>query len=126
MNAKNLVPQDNSDLGRKVFCRFFQGDRIIRLLHGIDGESFALQRQNGIFGILIILPFHAFFSAERRFMNLLIRRAATNAAEDDALDTHRIRSTENSAYIILASNIIQHHHQRQFVRFAILIHRDAI
>ena len=58
-------------------------------------------------------------------MDLLIRRAATYTAEHDSFDTHRIGSAEDSAHVMLTAHVIQHNHNRQFVRFAVLLHIHA-
>ena len=58
-------------------------------------------------------------------MQLLVRRATAYTAEHDALDTHGIGGTKNSTYVMLATHVVQHYHQRQFVRFVVLRHTHA-
>ena len=95
------------------------------LFDGIDGISFGLEGFDRIEGVFVILPFDRFFCSECGFMDLGVRRAATDAAKHHALDTHGIGGAEDSSYVELAAHIIQHHHQRQFVRFAVLVHTHA-
>ena len=55
-------------------------------------------------------------------MDLLIRRAATNAAQYYFLYAHCVCSTENGTHVMLASDIIENNYQRQFVRFFVLVY----
>ena len=82
------------------------------LLNGINSVPFGLQGTNSVQGLFVILPFDGFFCAECGFMDLGVRRTATNTAEHHFLDPHRVGGAEDGAYIMLAADIIQYHHQR--------------
>ena len=97
----------------------------MRLFNGIDGITVSLECAHGFDRILVILPLHGLFRAECGLMQFRVGRAAAYAAEQDALDTHRVGRAEHSAYVMLAAHIVQHHHQRQFVRFAVLVNAHA-
>lgn len=58
-------------------------------------------------------------------MNLLIRRTTAYAAQHHFLNAHRISRAEYSTYVMLTAHVVQDHHQRQFVRFAVLVHIHA-
>ncbi len=108
-----------------LFCDVFKGDGVMRLLDGIDGISFVLQSMHGVQGVLIVLPTDTLFGTECGLVDLLVRRAATDTAQHDALDTHGVGGTENGTYVMLAADIIEHDDQRQFVRLAVLVHVHA-
>ena len=95
-----------------LLCHFFEGDRVMSLLDGEDGITLILKCSDGVEGVFVILPFDGFFGSEGGLMNLLIRGAATDAAEDDALDTHGVGGTEDRSDIMLAADVVKHHHQR--------------
>ena len=97
----------------------------MRLLDGKDGVSFGLEGMYGVEGVFVILPFDGLFGSEGGLMDLLIRGAATNAAEDDAFDTHGVGGTEDRSDIMLAADVIQNNHQRQFIGLAVLVYIHA-
>ena len=123
LNPKNFMTKNDRYFRSIVqFTRdFFERDRVMGLLHGINGVSFGLQGLNGVQCLFIVLPFNGFFGTEGGLVYLRVRRAATDAAEHHALDTHRIGGAEDSTYIMLAAHVVQHYHQRQFVCLAVLL-----
>ena len=94
----------------------------MRLLDGKDGVSCGLEGMYGVEGVFIILPFDGLFGAEGCLMDLCVRRAATNAAEDDALDTHGVCGTKDRTDIMLAADVVEDDYQRQFVRLFVLVY----
>lgn len=92
------------------------------LLDGKDGVSFGLQGTYGVEGVFVIRPRDGFFGSEGGLVNLLIRGAATDAAEDDSLDTHGVGGTEDRSDVMLAADVVKHHHQRQFVGLFVLVY----
>ena len=58
-------------------------------------------------------------------MDLLVRRATTNAAEHHFLNAHGVGGAEDRTYVMLTAHVIEHHDQRQFVRLAVLVHVHA-
>lgn len=76
------------------------------LFDGIDGVTLCFEFAHCVQGLLIILPLDRLFCAQRGLMDLLIRRTATDAAEDHALDTHRIGRAEDSPYVMLTTHVI--------------------
>ena len=108
-----------------LFGYFFEGDGIVCLLDGIDGVSFFFQGIYGVQGVLKILPLHAFFSTQSCLVQLLIRRTTADTAKHHFLYPHGIGRTKNSTYVMLATHIVQHHHQRQFIRFVVFRHTHA-
>ena len=105
-----------------LFCHVFEGDRVVCLLDGKDGIAFGLQGTYGVEGVFVILPFDGLFGSEGGLMDLLIRGAATNAAEDDALDTHGVCGTKDRTDIVLAADVVEDDYQRQFVGFFVLVY----
>ena len=105
-----------------LFCHVFERHGFMRLLDGKDGESFGLEGMYGVEGVFIILPFDGLFGAEGCLMDLCVRRAATYAAEDDALDAHRVGGTKDRTDIMLAADVVKHHDQRQFVRLIVWVY----
>ena len=105
-----------------LFRCLFQCHRVMRLLHGINGIALCLQVFYCVKRLLVVLPLHRFFGSEGSLVYLCIWRTATDAAQHDSLNTHRIGGTKNSTYVMLAAHIIQDHHQRQFVRLFILLY----
>ena len=91
------------------------------LLDGINRITFVLQRLHGIQRLFIIRPLDTLFGTQRGLMDLCIRRTATDTAEHDAFDTHRIRRPEYRTHIMLAAHIIQHNYQRQLIRLTVLV-----
>ena len=55
-------------------------------------------------------------------MDLCIRRTATDATEDDALDAHRVGGTKDRTDIMLAADVVEDDYQRQFVGFSVLVY----
>ena len=78
----------------------------MRLLDGKDGVSFGLKGMYGVECVFIIQPFDGLFGAKCGLMNLRVRRAATYAAEDDALDTHGVCGTKDRTDIMLAADVV--------------------
>ena len=105
-----------------LFRHVFESDRVMGLLDGKDGVSFGLEGMYGVEGLLVILPFDRLFGAKCGLMDLRVRRAATDAAEDDALDAHGVGGTKDGTDIMLAADVIKHHDQRQFVRLFVLVY----
>ena len=54
-------------------------------------------------------------------MDLLVRRAATDAAEHHAFYAHGVGGAEDRTYVMLTAHVIEHHDQRQFICLAVLI-----
>ena len=104
-----------------MFRYFFQRDGVVCLFDGIDGVSMRLQVPYCVQGLLVIRPCHALFGTKGSLVYLCVRRTAADAAQHHALDTHRIRRTEDGTDIMLAAYIIEHHYQRQLVRPAVLV-----
>ena len=131
LNAEDLVAEDDRQLtiGRltidDLVSNLLKGQGVVRLLDGIDRIAFGLQGFDGVEGILEIGPIDTIFCTECGLVNLGIRRAAADAAEHDALDAHGIRRAEYGPHIMLATDIIEHHNERQFVRFAVLVYAHA-
>ena len=117
-----MAENHGDSVERQTLRYLFEGDRVMCLLDGKDGIAFGLQGTYGVEGVFVILPFDGLFGSEGGLMDLLIRGAATNAAEDDAFDTHGVGGTEDRSDIMLAADVIKHHHQRQFVGFFILVY----
>ena len=92
------------------------------LLDGKDGVSFDLEGMYGVEGVFVILPFDGLFGTEGGLMDLLIRGAATDAAEDDALDAHGVCCTKDGTDIMLAADVVEDDYQRQFVGFFVLVY----
>ncbi len=108
------------------FTRYlFERDRVVGLLDGIDSEALLLEGLHSFECVPEIAPIDTLFGAERGLVNLLIGRAATYTAEHDALDTHGIGGTKDGSYIMLATHIVEHYHQRQFVCLLIVVHTQA-
>lgn len=105
-----------------LFRHVFEGDRVMRLLDGKDGVSFGLEGMYGVEGVFIILPFDGLFGAKGCLMDLCVRRTATDAAEDDALDTHGVCGTKDRTDIMLAADVVEDDYQRQFVGFFVLVY----
>ena len=82
------------------------------LLNRINGITLLLQSLDGINRVLVILPCDTLFCTQSRLMNLLVRRTATDTAEHDALNTHRVGRPKDSANIMLTAYVIQYHHDR--------------
>ena len=118
LHTKHFVAEDNRDLRtssfvhRTFFRDVFERHGVMGLFDGINGVTFGLQGAHGVQGLFEIGPFDGFFGAEGGLMDLCIRRAATYAAEHDFLDTHRVGGAEDSAYVMLTADVIEHHHQR--------------
>ena len=104
-----------------LFGYFFEGDGVMGLLDGIDRVALLLQVMHGIEGFLVIGPIDGFFGTESGLMDLLIRRTATDTAEHDPFDTHGIGGAEDSAYVMLAADVIEDDHQRQFFCLLVLL-----
>ena len=97
----------------------------MRLFYGVNGVTLCLQRLDGFFGVLKIEPFDTLFRTESGLVNLLIRRAAAYSAKDDPLYAHGVCGAEHGADIMLAADIIQNNHQRQFIGLAVLVYIHA-
>ena len=95
------------------------------LFDGINGVAFGLEGMDSIECLFEIGPFHTLFGSECGLMDLLVRGAATDPAENHFLNAHCVCRAEDRAYIVLAAHIIEHYYQRQFVRFAVLRHAQA-
>ena len=105
-----------------LFRHVFEGDGVMRLLDGKDGVSFGLEGMYGVEGVFVILPFDGLFGAKGCLMDLRVRRTTTNAAEDDALDTHGVCGTKDRTDIMLAADVVEDDYQRQFVGFFVLVY----
>ena len=108
--TENFMTQNDSDFSLHLLRRFFERNGVVGLLYGIDGVTLFFQRLDGFQGILVVLPFYAFFRSQSRLMDLLVRRAATDPAQHHFLNAHGIRSAEYSTHIMLAANVVQHYH----------------
>ena len=103
-----------------------EGDGIVCLLDGIDPIAPAMQVGNGSKRVLKILPINRFFCPQSGLVNLLIGRTTADAAQIDPLDKKGIGGTKNSPDIVLAADIVQHCHQRQFLGLVEGLRSEAV
>ena len=112
------------------FGGLLKGDGMVRLLYGIDLIAPCLQRLHRIHRLSKCLPRHRLLCAEGSLMQVVVgaqrvglRRDATQI---QAFQQEGIGCAEDSTHVMLAADIVKHHHQRQFLCLAKCLRRQTI
>ena len=94
-----------------------------------DGEDFIALRLQGLKSLKsrrVIVPGDAVLSTQGGLVDLSAGRRRGDAAEIDSLNAEGIARAEDTAHVVHRPHIVEHHHQRQFLGLAELLHREAL
>ena len=122
----HLMARHNGIFLPLLHLKPLQAHRILHQLKGAHRVSPALQILHSLESVGAIAPGHSVLRAKRRLVNLHRGRRGSDAAEHQLLHTESIGSAENRTYIIETADIVEHHHQRQFLAAAILLRGSPV
>lgn len=149
MHALNLIAQDDSIPLSFLRMEIIEHGGTVALLYGKYLIALLMERLEGIESGREILPIHAILRSEGCLVDFLLclQRAfpcglqggrvsdmslidgiwrGGYATEIDAFHAESVACAEYAAHIIERADIIEHHYERQFLRFLELLHREAV
>ncbi len=126
LHAVHLVAEDNGVFLAAFRLKIFQRDAVLRLLDGENGVSLCFEYFHGREGLFKIAPRHGVFCPQRGLVNFHVGRGGGNTAEDDLRYSERVARAEHRPNVVLASHVIEHHHQRLLFGFLELLDTDPV
>ena len=122
----HFVSHNDSILLSFIQLEFIKHDASFRLFYRINDIPFVFEVINSINSVINILPVNSELCAQSRLMHFGVGRSSRYSTQIDTLDTESIRRAEYRTYIMQATNIIQHYHQRQFFCLFKLFGTDTV
>ncbi len=126
VNPLHFVAKHHSVAFVAVRNKVLQFGGMFHLFHGKHLIPLLLQCPDSLKSRLVITPVHRFLRTQSRLVNLCGRRCLTNAAKTNGLYTKGVGCTEHATDVVHAPHIVQHHHQRQFLRLLVFLNAQAL
>ena len=122
MNTFDLVAKDNSVFLIRSGREGLEHRGTMSLFDGEDFIALRLQGLNSLKSRRVIMPGDAILSSQ----GVSAGRRRGDAAEIDSLNAEGIARAEDTAHVVHRPHIVEHHHQRQFLGLAELLHRETL
>ena len=81
---------------------------------------------HGVFGTAEVAPVYTLLATQCGLVYLVVGRTGGDAAEVDSLNTEGIATAEDGTHIVKRADIVEDHHNGQFVGLFELLDREAV
>ena len=99
---------------------------VLYLLYTIYIISARMKVCHGVFGTAEVAPVYTLLATQCGLVYLVVGRTGGDAAELNSLNTEGIATAEDGTHIVKGADIVEDHHNGQFVGLFELLDREAV